>query len=160
MPKAKPEFPCRAGQSSYAQPSKPSRPPFKHAKPFRRSLRPHSSPRILALLATVSASPFPLPAYAHSSDPPETALPFLYPPFVLQPTPTIAKRSIGSATHVSIITAAPPIPSSSLRERLDLPDKYVSGSDGYWHKTKWSLYGSAQSFVSKTPSIPAPLYVR
>ncbi|KAI0248348.1 hypothetical protein BJV78DRAFT_1284867 [Lactifluus subvellereus] len=149
---AKPEFPWLPASSSSAQPSKPPLPPFKQAKPSPRSLRPPSSPRILALLATFSVSPLPFPVYAQPFDPPETSLPFLYPPFAVQPTPSLAKRFVGPPTDAPPITAAPTFPTGRPLARVNLPDKYVSGSDGYWHKTEWSLYGSSQCAGIASPS--------
>ncbi|KAI9455912.1 hypothetical protein BJY52DRAFT_614119 [Lactarius psammicola] len=106
-----------------------------------RSRRRRSTPSIVALLATISASPPSV--HAHPLDPPGTALPFLYPPSIHKPTPPVAKRSIPPSSDATTNTP-PPTPPSCNQERSNLPDKYVLGDDGYWHKTKWSLYGSSQ----------------
>ncbi|KAH9081478.1 hypothetical protein EDB83DRAFT_2332974 [Lactarius deliciosus] len=136
---AKTNCPSIAGPSSPAQP--------RHSP---RSRRRRSPPCIVAFLATISASPFS--ANAHPLDPPQTALPFLYPPFIHQPTPSVAKRSLPSSSDATTSTP-PPVPAAQCdQERSNLPDKYVLGDDGYWHKTKWSLYGSSQCPGSCPPS--------
>jgi hypothetical protein len=157
---AKSEFPCLASSSSSPRHRKSSALPSKQAKPSPRSRRTPSSPTILALLAAISVSPFPV--YAHPFDPPDTSLPFLYPPSILQPKPTstptppLPKRSVTPAAQTLASTAAPspPSPSACSLQRTGLPDKYVLGDDGFWHKTEWSLYGISQCTVSKLSSIP------
>ncbi|KAI0308363.1 hypothetical protein B0F90DRAFT_1813635 [Multifurca ochricompacta] len=120
--------------------------PAQHSKKTQRlrSSRPHSPHGIFTLLATISTSLFP--ANAHPLDPPESSLlPFLYPPFVLQPTPSVAKRLVTpSSPDASTSTTPPSLSTECQLARSDLPDKYVLGDDGLWHKTKWSLYGSTQ----------------
>jgi hypothetical protein len=141
---AKPELPCPVGSSSSPQPSLP---PFKRTKP-PRSRRPYSSPGILALLATISASS--VPTYAHPLDPPETSLPFLYPPFILQPKPTpfLAKRSVTPTTDIPTSTATPSPSPGCIPGHTRVPDEYAPGGDGLWYKTEWSLYGTSQCPVS------------
>ncbi|KAH8987387.1 hypothetical protein EDB86DRAFT_2187619 [Lactarius hatsudake] len=136
---AKTNCPSIAGPSSPAQP--------RHSL---RSRRRRSPPCIVAFLATISASPFS--ANAYPLDPPQTALPFLYPPFIRQPTPSVAKRSLPSSSDAATSTPPPVPPAGCDQERSNLPDKYVLGDDGYWHKTKWSLYGSSQCPGSCPPS--------
>lgn len=128
-------------------------PPPNPTRHSLRSRRRRSPPGIFAFLATLSASHFSV--HAHPLDPPQPALPFLYPPFVHSPTPSVAKRSLPSSTDAT--TSTPPLPSYSrcTQEQADMPDKYVLGEDGYWHKTEWSLYGSTQCPVSK--SFPSPI---
>lgn len=122
--------------------------------PLNRSPRSRPSrSHILPLLAAISATP--LSIYAYPLDPTQTSLPFLYPPFLYQPTP-IAKRSVTPSTldAGTPTSSQSPTPSSSCKyDRSDLPDKYVVGEDGLWHKTYWSLYGSANCMVSD-PGLP------
>ena len=133
-------------------------PPLNPTRHSPRPRRRRSRPCIFTFLATLSASHFS--AHAHPLDPPQTALPFLYPPFTHSPTPSVAKRSLPSSTDAT--SSIPPLPSHSrcTQEQVDMPDKYVLGEDGYWHKTEWSLYGSTQCPVSKSffpPIAKAPL---
>ncbi len=115
-----------------------------------RSRPPRS--HILALLSAISATP--LSVHAYPLDPPQTSLPFLYPPFILRPTPiAILKRldipSTSDAAATANPTSPPPAPSSACQyDRGGLPDKFEMGDDGFWYKTHWSLYGSAHCPVS------------
>jgi hypothetical protein len=137
----------RASPSS----STSSHPPLNRSSRSRPPDLPRTRTRTLALLAALSATP--LSAHAYPLDPPQTSLPFLYPPFALEPTNVLAKRSAAPSTSNAApptTTGAPPSPSPQCQyDRADLPDKYVLGDDGYWHKTPWSLYGSAYCTVSK-----------
>jgi hypothetical protein len=120
--------------------------------PRSRPARSH----ILPLLAALSA--VPLSIHAYPLDPTQTSLPFLYPPFLYQPTP-LAKRSVPPSTPdaATPTTSSPPAPSYGCQyDKGNLPDKYVVGDDGLWYKTKWSLYGSVNCPVSELN----PFYVR
>ncbi|KAH8992417.1 hypothetical protein EDB92DRAFT_567259 [Lactarius akahatsu] len=97
---------------SIAGPSSPTQP--------LRSRRRRSPPCIVAFLATISASPFS--ANAHPLDPPQTALPFLYPPFIHQPTPSVAKRFLPSSSDATTSTPPPVPPTQCDQERSNLPD--------------------------------------
>lgn len=120
--------------------------------PRSRTRYSSSSPSaaILALLATFSASP--LVSHAYPLEPPQTALPFLYPPSLRQSTPSLQKRSPTPSTSnpVSSTTTTPPSPPSGCsKDGPNMPDKYVMEDDGLWYKTVWSLYGSTYCPVSK-----------
>ena len=111
-----------------------------------RSRPRRSSPSIVAFLATLSASHFSV--HAHPLDPPQTAFPFLYPSFIHHPTPSVAKRSLPSSADATTGTSSlPPTPKCTPGQAA-MPDNYVLGDDGLWHKTGWSLYGSTQCSVS------------
>lgn len=133
-----------AGPSSLHQPYDSSLSPPPH--PVRHCLRPRRrrSP-LVAFLATLSAAPFSV--HAHPLDPPQTALPFLYPSLALHPTPPVAKRSLPLPRSDATTSTSPSQPPTKCTK--DMPDKYILGDDGYWHKTKWSLYGLSQCPVSK-----------
>jgi hypothetical protein len=133
----------------------PSPNPLRHSLRSRRRRSPPGS--IVAFLATLSLSQFSV--HAHPLDPPQTALPFLYPSFIHQPTPSVAKRSPPSSSDATTSTPSPsPLPSKCNPEQIVMPDKYVLGDDGYWYKTEWSLYGSTQCPVSNSSLPPlAPL---
>ncbi|KAH9964150.1 hypothetical protein BC827DRAFT_1265959 [Russula dissimulans] len=142
---AKPDFASLPASSSFTPPSPSS--PSNRVNRIPRS-RPRPSARgILTLLATLSASP--LSAHAHPVDSPATPLPFLYPPFTLEPTRSITKRSPTTSSANPAASATPP---SECQQERSLPDKYVLGDDGRWHKTPWSLYGSSYCPVSTSPS--------
>ena len=153
---AKPDFASHPASSSSSRRHKAS-----HSDPSHRPPRSRPAPsgtRILTLLAALSATP--LSALAHPLDPPETSLPFLYPPFVLQPTPaSFAKRSDTVSTPVAAtVTSAPSSePSRCRHARRHLPDKFAIADDGLWHKTSWSLYGSRA--VSRLFYVWPPLHV-
>lgn len=118
------------------------------SRPCRRS-----SPALLALLATVHVSPESVNGYP--LDQPKTSLPFLYPPFLDQPTHSLTKRSDTPSTSSAASTSTSS--SGCHPDGANLPDKYVQGDDGYWHKTlPWSLYGSTSCSVSKAPLLPPP----
>ena len=152
---AKPRLnPIRPAAASSSSSASTTRRPSVSSHPLNRSPRSRPSrSHILPLLAAISATP--LSIHAYPLDPTQTALPFLYPPFLHQPTP-IAKRS-GTPSTLDAGTptgSQPPTPSSSCQyDRGNLPDKYVVGEDGLWHKTHWSLYGSANCMVSG-PGLP------
>ncbi|KAH9178532.1 hypothetical protein EDB89DRAFT_953547 [Lactarius sanguifluus] len=99
---------------SVAGPSSPTQP--RHSL---RSRRRRSPPCIVAFLATISASPFSANAHPH---PPQTTLPFLYPPFIHQPAPSIAKRSLPSSSDATTSTPLPVPPTQCDQERSNLPD--------------------------------------
>jgi|SRR5712672_3327349 len=141
---AKPDFASLSASSSFTVrlPSSPSN----RVNRVPRS-RPRPSPQgILALLATVSASP--LSAHAYPLEPPATPLPFLYPPFVFEPTHSITKRSPTASPSDPTPSTTPPL---ECQQERSLPDKYVLGDDGRWHKEAWSLHGSAYCPVSASP---------
>jgi hypothetical protein len=154
---AKPAFslpaPAPASNSSTRHPiPSPSRASHRVNR-VRRSRRRHPSPpTVLALLSAVSV--FPLAAHGYPLEPSETALPFLYPRFLnpTPPQPLLAKRAPDPPTSTpasSTTTAIPPGPPVGCpQDEYRLPDKYVLGDDGLWHKTPWSLYGSIYCPVS------------
>ncbi|KAF8274278.1 hypothetical protein EI94DRAFT_1696194 [Lactarius quietus] len=156
MAKAKTNSHSIAGPSSSSLCLVPSSPPLPNlAGPHLRSSR-RRSPGIFAFLATLSASQFSV--HAHPLDPAQTALPFLYPSFIHQATPSVAKRSLPSSADATSTTPSPPPPpppppSKCNQEQINMPDKYVLGDDGYWYKTDWSLYGSTQC---PGPCLPTP----
>ena len=130
--------------------------PAVSSHPLNRSSRSRPSrSHILSLLAAISATP--LSIHAYPLDPTETSLPFLYPPFLHQAAP-LAKRS-GSPSTLNAATptgSPPPAPSLVCQyERDILPDKYVVGDDGSWHKAPWSLYGCVNCPVSERPPFPS-----
>lgn len=151
---AKPGFASHLASSSSLQPHKVHRPNSSNRSP--RSRPDPSRTRVLALLAALSATP--LSALAHPLDPPQTSLPFLYPPFALQPTAAaFAKRSATPSTLDAPTTTSAPCsqPSRCRYARRDVPDKFAVGDDGLYHKTYWSLYGSCA--VSKPLYVSPPL---
>jgi hypothetical protein len=124
--------------------------------PVNRSSRSRPSrSHILPLLAAISATP--LSIHAYPLDPTQTSLPFLYPPFLHQGTPLVKRSVTPSTLNAATPTGSPPAASSSGCQyvRDTLPDKYAVGDDGLWHKTTWTLYGSANCPVSERE----PLYV-
>lgn len=136
-------------------PSPPPPNPLGHSLRSRRRRSPPGS--IVAFLATLSASHFSV--HAHPLDPSQTALPFLYPSFIQQPTPSVAKRSLPSSSDATTSTLPPsPPPSKCNFEQIGMPDKYVLGDDGYWYKTEWSLYGSTQCPVSNPSPFLRPRF--
>ncbi|KAI0003849.1 hypothetical protein BJV74DRAFT_489569 [Russula compacta] len=136
MAKAKPDFTSFLAAAPPPRSRSPNR--AKRTPPRSRPCR-RSSPALLALLATIHASPESVNGYP--LDQPKTSLPFLYPPFLVQPTPSLIKRSATSSTSSAASTSTSS--SGCHLDRANLPDKYVLGDDGYWHKTlPWSLYGS------------------
>ena len=159
MAKAKPEFASLLARGSNTDSStrhpiaSPSRPPNRvNLTPRSRSR--YSASALLALLATVSASSSL--AHAYPLEPPQTALPFLYPPFLRQSTPSLEKRSPTPSTSnpaPSTTPTPPSSPSGCPQDGSNMPDKYTLGDDGRWHKTDWSLYGSTYCPVSK-PHLP------
>ena len=149
---AKPDLASLPAHSSTRHPlASPSRSSNRVNRPPRSRSR-YSSPSasaLLALFATVSASP--LVAHGYPLEPPQTALPFLYPPFLRQSpekrSPTPSTSSPASSTTP---TPTPPSsPSGCPPNGSGMPDNYILGSDGRWHKTDWSLYGSTYCAVSK-----------
>jgi hypothetical protein len=155
MAKAKPGLassPIPAPDSSTRHPSSSSN----RANRASRSRPRYSSPSaVIGLLATLSASP--LSATGYPLEPSETALPFLYPSFFAQATPTFARRSEdpSASDTPSSTTPTPPTPPSGCPQDLSiLPDNYVLGDDGLWHKNRWSLYGSVYCPVCKPPLVP------
>lgn len=166
MAKAKPGFaslPARGSNTDSftrhltASPSRPSNRP--NRAPRSRSRYSPSASALLALLATVSASPSV--AHAYPLEPPQTALPFLYPPFLQHSTPSLEKRSPTPSTSnpaPSTTPTPPSSPSGCSQDGSNMPDKYVMGDDGRWHKTDWSLYGSTYCPVSKTHLRPHHLH--
>jgi hypothetical protein len=158
---AKPSFascpPAASSSSTSTRHPKASSSVSSHLLDRSSRSRPPRS-HILALLAAISATP--LSVHAYPLDQPQTSLPFLYPPFIFRPTP-IAKRSDTPSTSDAATTVnptgPPPTPSSACQyDRGGLPDKFEVGDDGFWHKTHWSLYGSAGCPVSG-PHLLAPL---
>lgn len=147
----------RASPSSSSSSSTSPHPPLNRSLRCRRpgGTNTRTRTRTFALLAALSAAP--LSAHAYPLDPPETSFPFLYPPFALEPTKALAKRSAAPSTSdaaAPTTTGAPPSPSSQCQyDRANLPDKYTLGDDGYWHKTPWSLYGSAYCNVSMSKPV-------
>ncbi|KAI0275263.1 hypothetical protein BC834DRAFT_851997 [Gloeopeniophorella convolvens] len=144
---AKPDKPCLAGPSCSAQNSR------------RHKRTRHAPPsHLFTLFATICASSNY--THAHPLDHPRPELPFLYPPSVLPPTPRSDPLPPSDAT-----TSPPPQtpPLACRQERPNLPDKYVLGDDGLWHKTEWSLYGStncpgscSSSSALAPSSVPTP----
>jgi hypothetical protein len=116
----------------------------------RSRSRQTSPSAVLALLSAAYASP--LAANGYPLEPSETALPFLYPPFIHRTDPSLAKRSPEASTSTAAATNATPTPPPPLpdcqQDGYKLPDKYVLGDDNRWHKTQWSLYGSVYCRVS------------
>lgn len=165
---AKPtQDPLRPAASSSTSTRRLKASPSASSHPLNRCSRSRPArSRLLPLLAAISATP--LSIHAYPLDPTETSLPFLYPPFLHQPTP-LAKRSVtpstlNAATASGSTPSPPPAPSSGCQydkgnlPDKNLPDKYVLGDDGRWHKVTWSLYGSVNCPVSKRePFISDPL---
>ena len=139
--------PTASSSSSTSTTRRPNASPSVSSHPLNRCSRSRPArSHILPLLAALSATP--LAIHAYPLDPTQTSLPFLYPPFLHQPTP-LAKRSDTPSTTTP---TGSPSPAPSFRchyDRGNLPDKYVVGDDGLWHKTQWSLYGSANCPVSE-----------
>jgi hypothetical protein len=144
---ANPELPCLPSGSS--SPSSSSSSVHRRHKSSRSRRKPYSS-TLFALLSAISIPPHP--AHAQPFDPPQTSLPFLYPPFILQPpvpSPSpVNKRSVLDSTSSS---STPPPSLRCVQGDLGWPDKYIPDEDdGLWYKTEWSAYGSAQCAVSRT----------
>lgn len=143
--------------SSSTSSRRPNPSPSFSSRPLNRSSRSRPAPsRILPLLAAVSATP--LAIHAYPIEPTQTSLPFLYPSFLAQPIPLAKRANTFSTLDAATSTASPPPPAPSSGcqyDRGNLPDKYVLGEDGLWHKTQWSLYGSANCPVSQplSPSL-------
>jgi hypothetical protein len=143
---AKPELPCLASSSSSSSSVR------RRHKSTRSRRNPYSS-TVFALLSAISVPPNP--AHAQPLDSSQTSLPFLYPPFVLQPDPHPAPVNKRSSTLSSSATA----PSlRCVQGDFGWPDKYIlDDDDDLWYKTEWSAYGSAQCPVSKKKT-PRSLY--
>ncbi|KAF8506518.1 hypothetical protein F5888DRAFT_2735 [Russula emetica] len=135
----------RPAASSSTSTRRPNPSPSVSSYPLNRSSRSRPTrSRILPLLAAISAAP--LSIHAYPLDPTQTSLPFLYPSFLHQPTPFVKRSDTSSTLNAPTPTGSSPAPSLACKyDRGELPDKYVVGGDGLWHKTIWSLYGSANS---------------
>lgn len=156
MAKPEPASLAAAPHSVNARHPMPSPSSSSNRNRLHRALR--SRPRqtspsaVLALLSAAYASP--LAARGYPLEPSETALPFLYPPFIHRTDLSLAKRSADASTSTSTAAASstptppPTLPPECPQDEYKLPDKYVLGDDNRWHKTQWSLYGSFYCRVS------------
>ena len=147
-----------AASSSTSTTRRPNPSPSVSSHPLNRCSRSRPArSRILPLLAAISATP--LSIHAYPLDPTQTSLPFLYPPFLHQPAPLAKRSDTPSTLDATTPTGSPPpAPSFGCQyDRGNLPDKYVLGDDGLWHKTQWSLYDSAKCPVSEPLYVPPPL---